>query len=111
MKHENKCKKKGIKVLPALDDKNPWRNLVEKQQKLAFDPWTDRIERERVLKKVWIVKNTWETQCFKNSYTIFNWSKISFNRSKHTEPSQEIFIAFSIDQKIDSIDRNTQSQA
>ena len=42
---------------------------------------------------------------------IFDWSKISFDRSKHTEPSQEIFIAFSIDRKTDSIDWNTQSQA
>ena len=49
MKHENKCKRKGKKVLPALEDKNLAKILEENKKNLAS--WTDRIERERVLKK------------------------------------------------------------
>ena len=48
--------------------------------------------------------NMWESSVLKTLYTIFSWSKIRFDRSKHTEPSQEILIAI-------SIDRKTQSQA
>ena len=48
MKHENKCKRKGKKVLPALEDKNLAKILEENKKNLAS--WTDQIERERVLK-------------------------------------------------------------
>ena len=36
MKTENKGKRRGIKVLPALDDKNPRRILVENDKNLAW---------------------------------------------------------------------------
>ena len=49
MKHENKCKRKGKKVLPTLEEKNLAKILEENDKNLAS--WTDRIERERVLKK------------------------------------------------------------
>ena len=35
MKHENKCKKKGKKVLPALEEKNLAKILEENNKKLA----------------------------------------------------------------------------
>ena len=49
MKHENKCKRKGKKVLLTLEEKNLAKILEENDKNLAS--WTDRIERERVLKK------------------------------------------------------------
>ena len=37
MKHENKWKRRGKKVLPALKDKNPWRNLGKNDKNLAWN--------------------------------------------------------------------------
>ena len=54
--------------------------------------------------------NTWESSVLKTLYTIFDWLKIRFDQLKHTEPSQEILIAISIDRKTNLIDQNTQSQ-
>ena len=51
MKRENKCKKKGKKVLLALEEKNLAKILEENDKKTCQDSWTDRIERERVLEK------------------------------------------------------------
>ena len=45
MKHENKCKRKGKKVLPALKEKNLAKILEENDKNLT---WTlDRLKRER----------------------------------------------------------------
>ena len=45
MKHENKCKRKGKKVLPALEEKNLAKPLEENDKNLI---WTlDRSKRER----------------------------------------------------------------
>ena len=45
MKHENKCKRKGKKVLPALKEKNVAKILEENDKNLI---WTlDRLKRER----------------------------------------------------------------
>ena len=46
MKHENKWKRRGKKVLPALEDKNPWRNLRENDKKSCFESWPIK-EREK----------------------------------------------------------------
>ena len=54
--------KGGYKGLTSLRWQKPLKKFGGKRQKSCFDPWTDRIERKRVLKKVWIVKNMWETQ-------------------------------------------------
>ena len=35
MKHKNKCKRKGKKVLPALEEKNLVNNLEENDKNLA----------------------------------------------------------------------------
>ena len=43
MKSENKCKRKGIKVLPALE----WWKMTKKTR---FEPLSSRIEREKVEK-------------------------------------------------------------
>ena len=71
MKSENKSKRKGIKVLPALGDKNLAKRMVENDKKMGLEPWPSRIEREKVenfLKKwVW----TRENQFLKNSLHNF----------------------------------------
>ena len=82
MKHENKRKRKGKKVLPTLEVKNPWRNLKENDKKFCFEPWLIEEREKELFEKVWIVTNTWKTYVFK---------KLSER--------------FSIDQKLDSIDR------
>ena len=81
MKHENKWKMKGKKVLLALEDKNLWKFLRE-NDKSWLD--LDRLKREsqKVFEKVWIVKNTWRKYVF-----------------------EKLSERFSIDQQIDSIDR------
>ena len=45
MKLENKCKRKGERVLPALEDKNLTKELDENDKK--FDLSLDRSQRER----------------------------------------------------------------
>ena len=50
MKHENKWKRKGKKVLLALEVKSPWRNLKENDKKFLWT-LTDWRERERTFWK------------------------------------------------------------
>ena len=49
MKLENKCKRKGERVLPALEEKNLAKELEENDKK--FDLSLDRSNRERVCLK------------------------------------------------------------
>ena len=49
MKLENKCKRKGERVLPALEDKNLTKELDENDKK--FDLSLDRSNRERMFEK------------------------------------------------------------
>ena len=51
MKLENKWKRKGIKVLPALEDKNTWRNLRENDKNSDWKPWPIEEREKSVLKK------------------------------------------------------------
>ena len=48
--HENKNKRRDIKVLPALWDKNLAKNLVENDKKSSMEP-CQVGEREKSLKK------------------------------------------------------------
>ena len=41
MKSENKCKRKGIKVLPALGEKNLAKRMVENDKKMDWS--LDRV--------------------------------------------------------------------
>ena len=116
MKHENKWKRRGKKVLLALDDKT-LKKIWRKTTKILL--WClDWSNRERKsFKKVWIVKNMWETKVYKTLYTIFDCLKIRFdwlkipsidpktikNRSKHTEPNQNFNCNF--DQSRNRFDR------
>ena len=50
MKHEIKCKRKGIRVLPALGEKNLAKSLAENDKKSLVEPSQVR-EREESLKK------------------------------------------------------------
>ena len=70
MKSENKCKTKGIKVLPALGEKNLAKRTVE-NDKIGLEPWPSCIEREKVEKllKEWVW--TREDQFLKNSLHDF----------------------------------------
>ena len=64
MKLENKCRRKGKRVLPALEEKNLAKELEENDKKLDWS--LDRSKRER--ESVWKVSWTRETQVFlKNS--------------------------------------------
>ena len=92
MKLENKCKRKGKRVLSALEEKNLAKELEENDKKLDWS--LDRSKRER--ESVWKVSWTRETQVFlKNSLydsrLIENDSidPVSFeHRSKQTEANQ-----------------------
>ena len=61
MKVENKCKRKGIKVLLSLGGEKPCKKNGGKWQKIGLEPWPSFIEREKVeklLKKwVWTCEN------------------------------------------------------
>ena len=51
MKHENKCKKKDKKVLPALEEKN-LAKILEKTTKNCFGSLDRSNEREKCFEKV-----------------------------------------------------------
>ena len=119
MKHENKCKRKGKSVLQALEEKNLAKRMEENDKKILIRALTDRIERERVWKLFEKMFEHVRIKCFKKVYTIFDWSKNRFDRSKMLRLIQyqssidrnnrgwlKILIAISIDRKTGSIDRN-----
>ena len=81
MKLENKWKRKGIKVLPALEDKNPWRNLRENDKNSDWKPWPIKEREKSVLKK------------FESDWT------------RENSVFKKLCMRFSIDRKLDSIDR------
>ena len=53
MKNENKCKRKGKKVLSALEEKN-----LAKRQKISLVDLTDRMREKSDSKKFEIVETT-----------------------------------------------------
>ena len=81
-KNENKLKKKGIKVLPALGEKNLTKRTKENNKKLDWS--LDQVVwREKMLKTFW--KNKFEhvkNSFLKTLYTVFDWSKNRFDWSK-----------------------------
>ena len=64
IKHENKWKRKGKKVLLALEVKIPWRNLRENDKKICFESWPIEEREKEFFEKTWIVTNTWKTYVF-----------------------------------------------
>ena len=118
MKYENKWKRRGKSVLPKLEDKNPWKFLRENDKKLPLNLDRSKRERERTFEKVWIViehvKNLWFK---KNLWTIFDWSKNRFDRSKITfnwsrtnrakQIQNKILIVISIGRETGLIDWNS----
>ena len=105
MKLENKWKRKGVKVLPALEDKNLAKESEENDKNLLWP--LDRSKRERIMfQKFWKCDEHVKLKVFKKKKktlsVIFDWSKIRFDRlkmplidpiaidhrSKHTEPNQ-----------------------
>ena len=83
MKRENKCKRKGKKVLLALKEKNLAKSLEENDKNLI---WTlDRLKRKRTFLKKFESDLQVKNKGFKKTlYTIFDRSKIRFDRSKIT---------------------------
>ena len=82
MKYVNKCKRKGKNVLPALAKKNLAKRTEENDKKSWLESWLigqREKEFENFLKKC---LNTWESSVLK-----------------------KLFIQFSIDRKLGSIDR------
>ena len=80
MNNENKWKRRGKRVLPALEDKNLAKSLRENDKKLIGS--LDRREREK---------------CFWNSLYVIEHAK--------TQSFKKLSMWFSIDRKLDSIDR------
>ena len=76
MKHENKWKRWGKKVLPTLEEKNTWRNLRENDKNLA---WNLRPIK-KLLKSLKVIEQVKSLRFFKKTlYTIFDWSKNRFD--------------------------------
>ena len=84
-KHEIKCKRKGIRVLPALGDKNLAKISEENDKKSLVEP-SQVGERERKVWKVW-----------KSKFEIVQSDFLKKHDSR-----------VSIDRKTASIDRNRQ---
>ena len=88
MKHENKCKKKGKKVLLALEEKNLAKILEENDKKKLASILGPIEQRENVF-----------------------WKSLNSEEHVRNKGFKKLSIRFSIDRKIGSIDRNTQNQA
>ena len=88
MKHENNWKMKGKRVLPALEDKNLWKFLRENEKNLALN--LDRSRRKRkAFEKFEKMLNSWKAYDFKKTlWTIFDWSKNIFDRSRTNRARQ-----------------------
>ena len=77
-----KSKKKGKKVLLALEDKK-LEKILEENDKLCWD-WIGRARAvKKTFEKVWKVWITRERKVFlKTHWPIFDWLKIRFDRLK-----------------------------
>ena len=110
-KHENKCKRKGIMVLPALGEENLAKNLVENDKKI--DDWACLSWRE-IERKFWklLKKLSWISQDLikKKKKLIHNFRLIEnqFQLIETDRGSLKIFKTILIDRKTDSINRNRQ---
>ena len=83
--HENKSKRKGIKVVPALWEKNLAKIWLKTTKKSSVEP-CQVGEREESLKKIWkSVLNESNTVLKKTWFTMFNWSKNKFDQSNQAE--------------------------
>ena len=119
MKTENKWKRKGNKVLLALEEKSLAKISKENDKKNCFDSLTDRREREKCFEKVWKWQNTWKLKVLKNSLCDFRlienkiWSIENYIRliqkqlssDRNGQVQTKILIAFSIGRATGSIDR------
>ena len=80
--HEIKCERKGIRVLPALGDKNLAKIPEENDKKSLVEP-SQVEEREESLKKFEKVSLKQSNLTFKKTwFTSFDWSKNSLDQSK-----------------------------
>ena len=64
MKHVNKCKRRGKRVLPALEDKNLAKSLRENDKKLIGSLDRSKRERKVFLKSLKVIEHV-KTQSFK----------------------------------------------
>ena len=111
-KHENKCKRKGINVLPALGEENLAKRTEENDKKLIVSlVWFGEREREREksLKNFWKVSLNKSNSVLKKKHdSRFSIDQnFRFEWSKQTEAHLKFLIAISIDWKTASIDRNS----
>ena len=82
IKLENKWKRKGIKVLIGLRGQKPLKKFEENDKNNDWKPWPTK-EREKSVLKKFESDCTREKQFLKKTlYTIFDWSKVRFDRSK-----------------------------
>ena len=98
MKSENKCKRKGIKVLPALGEKSLAKRMEENEKKMDWS--LDRVVWREKVENFWkkVSLNTWRIIFKKILSTIFDRSKNRFDRLKK----------FQLIQHQSSTDRNRQ---
>ena len=120
MKHVNKCKRKGIKVLLALGEKNLAKRMEENDKKIWLKPWPSRIQRESfenfLKSKFEHVKIRFEKLFIRFSIDwklgsidrkCFNWTSITRASIEMDRGWPKFLIAISIDRKTGSIDRNS----
>ena len=72
MKHENKCKKKGKRVLPALEEKNLEKKNGGKRQKILIGALTESYRDRKVEKLFEKVSLKTSNQSFKKFSTRFS---------------------------------------
>ena len=97
-------------VLPALEEKNLVKISKENDKKLLW--LLDRLKRERkAFESFEKVFEHVRIKCFKNYLYDFWLIENKVQSIETHKTNQEILIAILIDQKTNSIDRNTQSQA
>ena len=120
MKHVNKCKRKGIKVLLALGEKNLAKRMEERGKKIWLKPWPSRIETESfenfLKSKFEHVKIRFEKLFIRFSIDqklglierkCFDWTSINRASIETDRDWPKFLIAILIDQKIGSINRNS----
>ena len=99
---------RGIKVLPALGEKNLAKNLVEKDKKSSVEP-CQVGEREESLKKFWKSVLNESNTVFKKKKNLIHDVRLIQKQVRSIEPgrgSLKFLNAILIDRKTDSIDWN-----
>ena len=120
MKHVNKCKRKGIKVLLALGEKTLQKEWRKMTKKFWLKPWPSRIEREsfenflkskfehmKIIFEKLFIRFLIDRKLGSIDRKCFNWTSINRASIKTDRGWPKFLIAISIYRKTGSIDRNS----